>query len=208
MTTIIPAILGHSVHEVQEKLNVVEGIVSMVQLDIADGVFTSHPLLEDPLVMNSLRASLKFDMHLMVREPEHTLDAWCADKRVSRITFHIEACKNPASMIAHIRKNKKQVCIACNPETDVAQLQPYLSSVDMVVCLGVHPGEGGQEFIPDVLEKIEELRSSGVPIGVDGGVNERTAPDMVRAGAQFLVVGNFIFNNPHISQAISWLSSL
>ncbi len=208
MTTILPAILANTIEEAQEKLAMVLHLASMVQIDISDGIFTPSTLLYDPRYIHSLHTTLMLDLHLMIKSPEQELEEWVKDARVKRITFHKEACDDSERMIARIKEHGKEACIACNPETQLHDIEPYLASADMVLCLGVHPGKGGQTFIPEVLEKVELLRAWGSPVGIDGGVNADTAPDMVHAGAGYLVVGNFLFNNPHMRHAYEWLESL
>lgn len=208
MAQVIPAILSASVAEAQDKLNRVMGLAQMVQIDIADGRFTPEQVFFDPSYLADLIGNVDFDLHLMCLEPEKDINRWMKDKRVTRITFHIEAAKDPGELISLIHRKGFDAGLANNPETDPDRLAPYVGKADMVLCLGVHPGSGGQPFIKDVLGKIKKLKEMGFFVGVDGGVNQDTAPGIVNAGADAIVVGNFLFKNEDLKGALDWLGSL
>lgn len=208
MAQVMPAILSADVNEAQDKLNRVMGLAEIVQIDVADGKFTGQEVFFDPDYITKLNGSVDFDMHLMISEPEKNILRWVKDPRIKRVTFHIEASKDPGELISLIHRKGFDAGLANNPETDPENLKSYVGKADMVLCLGVHPGRGGQPFAKDVLGKIRKLKDMGFIVGVDGGVNQDTALGIVDAGADILVVGNFLFKNEDLKEAFDWLKSL
>ncbi|MGB2599387.1 MAG: ribulose-phosphate 3-epimerase, partial [Candidatus Omnitrophota bacterium] len=129
-----------------------------------------------------------------------------ADAGSDLITFHIEACENPKKSIEKIRAKGKKVGVSIKPGTDVSALDGMLGDVDMVLVMTVEPGFGGQSFMPDMMDKIRELkkRFNGY-IQVDGGINKETALQAIDAGAGVLVAGTAVFGQEDYAKAISEL---
>lgn len=178
-----------------EVASVAEGI-NAVQLDIMDGRFVENSTY-GPEIVVSVGTSLPLDVHLMVADPESTF-AGFIDAGARHVTFHAEAVPDRADqerLVAAIRAAGCTAGIAINPTTP---FDAVLTDVDMVLCMTVWPGKGGQAFIDDVLPKIRAIRAAhpDLSIQVDGGVNEETAKACIAAGADNLVIGSALFKAP------------
>src|SRR5690606_3618740 len=144
---------------------------------------------------------LPLDVHLMIVNPERHIPTFAA-AGATGITVHVEACPNLHWTVQQIRAEGAQPAVAMNPHTPVSAVQEILPFVDMILVMTVNPGFGGQTFIPEMLRKISELRAAldalgrPVDIQVDGGIEPRTAAQVVRHGANVLVAGTSIFTAP------------
>ncbi|MFN3966332.1 MAG: ribulose-phosphate 3-epimerase [Endomicrobiia bacterium] len=178
--------------------------VEIVHLDIMDGHFVPN-ISFGPAVVKSIRKYTKaiFDVHLMLSEPEKYIDVF-ANSGADYITFHIEIFNSkstikPGSLIKKIHRLNKKAGISLNPDTKTEKIYPYLPELDLILVMSVYPGFGGQKFIPETLKKIEMLRKHidsnkyRCFLEVDGGIDEKTAPQVALAGADLLVCGNAIF---------------
>ena len=138
------------------------------------------------------------DVHLMVQEPIRYVEAF-QKAGADCVTVHLEACEDVKTTLDKIHACGMKAGLAVNPETDVKELVPYLEDVEMILIMSVHPGFGGQKFIPSSLRKIAETRkllnSRGLQtdIQVDGGVTLANAAEIIRAGANVLVAGSAVF---------------
>lgn len=176
------------------------GGVDSIHLDVMDGHFVDN-LTMGPVVVEGLRAhsALPFHSHLMISDPLAYVERF-AEAGSDLIVFHVEAAGDPAGIIDAIEAAGRRPGIALNPETPVDAVLPYLDRVDLVLVMTVHPGWGGQAFIPEVLPKLRALREAvhrggrAVEIGVDGGVNLRTIGDARRAGGEVLVAGSALYS--------------
>ena len=144
---------------------------------------------------------LFFDVHLMIEKPERYIREF-ADCGADLINFHLEATENITGVIDEIRALDKKVGITIKPATPVKEVEPYFNLVDMVLVMTVEPGFGGQELIPECLEKVRELRSilsdkglEHVNVEVDGGITERNLKKVLEAGANVIVSGSSVFHN-------------
>ena len=169
--------------------------------DVGDGHFIPEITI-GPIVAASVSPltrgwGARLDCHLMVSEPEKHFEA-IAKAGGDSVTFHVEACDEPARAVAHARSLGLGVGLAFNPETAVEDAVAGADGVDLVLCMSIHPGYSGQAFMPESLERIARLRSllpSDVRVQVDGGVNRETARAAREAGADLLVAGSAIFWN-------------
>ena len=176
-----------------------------IHWDVMDGVFVPNLTFGAHLV-NQARAfsSLPFDVHLMVSKPELIVEQLNL-RAEDVITFHVEACSNPAPVFAGLRAKGVRAGIALNPDRPVEHvLQPVvLEQADLICVMGVFAGFAGQRFIPDTLERLEQV--SGHPrvkereilVEVDGGVNDENVADLVQRGAQVIVSGSFVFSGDY-----------
>lgn len=136
----------------------------------------------------------------MIERPERYIKEF-AQSGADLINFHLEATKDPYSVIEAIRAQKKKVGITINPGTPAEELKPYLKLVDMVLIMTVNPGFGGQKLIPDCVDKITKIRRMAeeenleLDIEADGGVNAENVAAIVEAGANVIVAGSAIFKN-------------
>jgi ribulose-phosphate 3-epimerase len=169
--------------------------------DAGDGHFIPEITI-GPIVLASISPLVRgwgarLDCHLMVSEPERHFEA-VAKAGGDSVTFHVEACDAPERAIAHARSLGLGVGVALNPETPVEDAVAAAESADLVLCMSIHPGYSGQEFMPDALERISRLRArlpAAVRIQVDGGIHHDTIGPAREAGADLLVSGSAIFWN-------------
>ena len=149
-------------------------------------------------VLKALRPVSKmfFDVHVMATSPKKLIED-LIDAGADGITYHVEAVEDGPEMVRFLRKKGVRVGVTLNPETPVEALEPVLPLVDMVLVMTVHPGYGGQKFIPECLEKVRALRARcpELDIQVDGGVNRETAADAIAAGANVLVAGSAVYKS-------------
>jgi ribulose-phosphate 3-epimerase len=202
---IAPSILSANFADLARDIQtVVDGGADLLHLDVMDGHFVPNITFGPPLV-KSIRGSTKavLDCHLMISEPTKYVGAFC-DAGADWVSVHVEVADDVRRALEIIRQKGKRPGIVLNPDTDVARLDPYLPLVDFVLVMSVFPGFGGQSFIPSVLDKVRALRDRGFPglLEIDGGINEKTAPLAIEAGARVLVAGNAVFNAPDRAAAI------
>lgn len=173
-----------------------------LHIDVMDGHFVP-PISMGQMVTATCRrlSALPLDVHLMVREPERMLASF-AEAGADHLTVHIEAVEDAEAALAQIRRLGCKAGIALNPETAIEAVEAALPLVDSVLVMSVHPGHSGQEFLPEVLPKMEQLRKmlgaiqSEALIQVDGGIDAETLPAALEAGAQVFVAASAIFQHP------------
>jgi ribulose-phosphate 3-epimerase len=173
--------------------------VDSIHLDVMDGHFVENITL-GPVVVEALRphATLSFHSHLMISEPLRYVRAF-AEAGSDLVIFHLEADDDPDEVIAAIRASGRQAGLAINPETLAEAAYPFLSKIDLLLVMTVHPGWGGQPFMTEVLPKLAALRAEAgrrgldLPIGVDGGVNLQTIGPAYAAGGDVLVAGKALY---------------
>lgn len=172
----------------------------MYHLDVMDGNYVKYQTI-DYTYLEQLKekSSLLFDTHLMIANPEKYVDKYIKNG-ADIITVHYETFSNEDKLIKvlkRIKKNKKMAGLAIDIDTKVEAIDRFLKLIDMVVILCVKVGKGGQEFNKSALDKIKHVRmlNPDILIEVDGGINPTTATQCVKAGADILVSGNYIFNN-------------
>ena len=176
------------------------GGVDSIHLDVMDGHFVDN-LTMGPIVVESVRdhSRLPFHSHLMISHPLALAERF-AEAGSDLIVFHVEADDDPDEVIAAIERSGRRPGIALNPETPADAVLPFLDRVDLLLVMTVHPGWGGQAFMVEVLPKLRELRDeidrrgSGVPIGVDGGVNLETIGAAHAAGGDVFVAGSALYS--------------
>jgi ribulose-phosphate 3-epimerase len=198
---IAPSILSADFARLGEQLSEAQAAgADLIHFDVMDGRFVPN-ITMGPVILQAARRStaLPIDVHLMMVEPEHMLEAF-AQAGASRIDVHWETCPNLHRTLQAIRALGCQAGVAINPHTPAAFLSEILHLVDAVLVMTVNPGFGGQAFLPETLPKLRALRQMigerglNVEIAVDGGINPETAAQVVSAGAAMLVVGSAVFN--------------
>ncbi|MBI5148004.1 MAG: ribulose-phosphate 3-epimerase [Parcubacteria group bacterium] len=200
---VIPAINENNFDDVRKKIGVIEKICFEQQcdlwahLDVTDGAFTSNLTWGNPEELAPLKTPLKFEIHLMVEEPEKVVEQWLR-AGAKGIIIHQEAVKDPAFILEVCRKYGADAVLSIKPPTPVENLVPFLGNFGAVQILAVDPGLAGREFQETVLEKIKFLRKNypDVIIEVDGGINDKTARLVKEAGADVVVSASYIFNDP------------
>jgi len=168
--------------------------------DIGDGHFV-EPVTIGPVVLKSIAPTVHgsdgvLDCHLMVENPERHIPQVAAAGGDS-VTFHVEACDDIPGAVGLARENGLGVGIAFNPETPVKEAVAASGLVDLVLCMSIHPGYSGQEFMPESLERLRLLRrtlAEDIVVQVDGGITHENARDAHEAGADLIVAGSAIFD--------------
>lgn len=204
---IAPSILSANFAKLGEEIKAVENSgADWIHIDIMDGHFVPN-LTIGPVVVKSIRpvTKLPLDVHLMIENPEKYVESF-VKAGADIITFHIEARGDPREVIKLIRYFKKKVGLSIRPKTGLEAIEPILSMVDMVLIMTVEPGFAGQEFMLEVLPKIEALRKIfRKDIQVDGGINESTASEARSNGANVIVAGTAVFGAKNYAEAIKKL---
>lgn len=185
-----------------------------LHFDVMDGIFVPSISFGMP-VLESIRpgTSLVCDAHLMITEPIRYIEAF-AKAGADLITIHLEACEDVEATIAKIRECGCKVGISICPETPVSSLKDLVDKVDMVLVMSVHPGFGGQKFIPESLDKIRELKTMldakglDVDIQVDGGIYTTNVAEVIEAGANIIVAGSAVFKGDTAQNTIDMMEIL
>lgn len=194
MLQILPAILATTEEEYKRKLTQIETSFALfngwVQIDLMDNKFVQNQSIGLDIIAKYPTKELRIEAQLMVEYPENWIDD-LVKTHVDRVVFPVEDLAGIENRIQHILNHEKEVGLSINPETPIEKLDPFLGTINTVLVMSVHPGFGGQEFIPDSVERVRQIKQLGVPIrvGVDGGVNISNAAELAKAGADYLVMG-------------------
>lgn len=201
---VAPSLLSANFANLGEEIKKVKKAgADWLHIDVMDGHFVPN-ITVGPIVVKALRGitDLPLDVHLMIEDPEKYIDPFIKAGS-DLITFHIETVKDADSVIRKIKDLGKKAGISIKPKTPVEDIKPFLEKVDLILVMSVEPGFGGQEFIEAAVPKISELRKIyNGDISVDGGINDKNAAEVISAGANILVAGNYVFGSKDIKEAI------
>lgn len=183
----------------QEMKKTEENGAAYIHFDVMDGMFVPSISFGMPVLASIHDATEQFmDAHLMVQEPIRYVEAF-QKAGADYVTVHLEACEDVKTTLDKIHACGMKAGLAVNPETDVKELVPYLEDVEMILIMSVHPGFGGQKFIPESLDKIREVRAMlneknlEIDIQVDGGIYVENVREVLDAGANVIVAGSAVF---------------
>ena len=183
----------------QEMKKTEENGAAYIHFDVMDGMFVPSISFGMPVLASIHDATEQFmDAHLMVQEPIRYVEAF-QKAGADYVTVHLEACEDVKTTLDKIHACGMKAGLAVNPETDVKELVPYLEDVEMILIMSVHPGFGGQKFIPESLDKIREVRAMlneknlETYIQVDGGIYVENVREVLDAGANVIVAGSAVF---------------
>jgi len=209
MVKIAPSILSADFSRLGEEIKAAEKAgADLIHIDVMDGHFVPNITI-GPLVVKAVKkvASKPLDVHLMIEDPDHYIKEF-ADSGADIITVHEEVCKHLHRSIQNIKECGVKAAVSINPATPVRNIEEILPYLDMVLVMSVNPGFGGQKFIPEMLSKIELLKSIitgknlSIEIEVDGGVNVDNVADVDNAGADIVVMGSAFYNSADYTETV------
>jgi ribulose-phosphate 3-epimerase len=211
---ISPSILSADFSQLGNEIKrLEEGGADMIHVDVMDGHFVPN-LTIGPPVIKALKkhCTIKFDVHLMISPVHKYIEAY-SDAGADIITIHPEATDNLEESILKIKSLNKKVGVSLNPKSKINLIIDYLQNIDLVLIMSVNPGFGGQKFMPEVLDKVKQLKEiqsqdkMSFDIEIDGGINFDNCKTVIEAGANILVSGTTVFksNNGDIKKNINLL---
>jgi ribulose-phosphate 3-epimerase len=212
MARVAPSILAADFARLGEEVAAVErGGADRIHIDVMDGHFVPN-LSMGPAVVKALRRRTKLllEVHLMITDPTRFAEPFLA-AGADRLIVHHEVLPAARPLLRLIRSGGKSPAMVVNPETPIEALEPYLPEIDLALCMTVHPGFGGQSYLPGSDDRIRQLRAlidrlnPRCELEVDGGIERHTAPGAIGAGANVLVAGTAIFGAPEGPEAATRL---
>jgi ribulose-phosphate 3-epimerase len=214
-TLIAPSVLAADFANLQRDIEMINNSeADWFHIDIMDGVFVPNISFGMPVLEAINRHAKKtIDVHLMIVDPDRYINTF-ATLGAHILTVHYEACTHLHRTLQAIKKEGMKAGVALNPHTNISLLQDIIQDIDVVCLMSVNPGFGGQSFIENTYEKVKQLKqlifakNANTQIEIDGGVTSANAKQLVAAGADILVAGNFVFKAENPTQTIAYLKKL
>ena len=214
-TLIAPSILAADFANLQRDIEMINNSeADWFHIDIMDGVFVPNISFGMPVLEAITKHAKKtIDVHLMIVDPDRYIKTF-ATLGSTILTVHYEACNHLHRTLQAIKAEGMKAGVALNPHTNIDLLEDVINDIDMVCIMSVNPGFGGQSFIENTYSKIEKLKAlinrknASTLIEIDGGVTDKNAAQLVAAGADVLVAGNFVFKAESPTQTIADLKKL
>ena len=195
----------NSYYPLKETLSLIDSSsADFIHVDIMDGKYVLENNFDESIFLLLKNCHKPLDVHLMVKEPEKYL-SYFQNLNVDGITIHPSEAQNFNQFKLDLAEAGIKLGIAINPNEKVEDFTEYLAQANKVLIMSVYPGKGGQVFIPDVLEKIEELKDYNLEIGIDGAINEKTVK--LIKGVDYLVSGSFVCCSQNFEEQINKLKS-
>ena len=212
---ISPSVLSCDFANIQRDVEMINGSdADWFHVDVMDGVFVPNISFGFPVISAIKQYAKKpLDVHLMIEDPDKYIDDF-KKAGADILTVHYEACRHLHRTVQAIKAAGMKAGVALNPHTPVDILQDIIADLDLVLIMSVNPGFGGQKFINNAILKVEQTKNlihrvgSHALVEVDGGVNLETGAELVKAGADVLVAGSFVFNSANPVQTIKDLKDL
>jgi ribulose-phosphate 3-epimerase len=201
MVTIIPTINVQSQSSFVSQLREAELLCPIVQIDIADGIFTSWKNWNEPNIVKGITTKAQYEIHLMVQDVEKEIEHWKECQNIKRIIIPIESFPNLDDLLKLIKKINTEfdfeVGISLNPNTPIEILGSIADKINFIMLLGVTPGTSGQPFQEVVMDKIQDLKIEypELTVEVDGGINEENIRSIIMSGANIVCLGSKLFNS-------------
>lgn len=214
-TLIAPSVLAADFANLQRDIEMINNSeADWFHIDIMDGVFVPNISFGMPVLQAITKHAKKtIDVHLMIVDPDRYIKTF-ADLGANILSVHYEACTHLHRTLQAIKAEGMKAGVVLNPHTSVDLLEDIINDIDLVCIMSVNPGFGGQSFIENTYSKIEKLKDlisrkkANAIIEIDGGVTDRNALELVKAGADVLVAGNFVFKADNPTQIIADLKKM
>ncbi len=215
MVKLSTSILAADFTKLGEEIKILEREkIPYIHIDVMDGHFVQNISMGVPIIDSIRKATnLVLDVHLMISNPEEYIERF-AEVGADIINFHLEAVDDPEKVIRQIKATGKKCGVTINPETPVERLYGIIDHVDMVLVMSVHPGFGGQAFIPSSIDKVKKVyeyvkkNNLNVDIEIDGGVNRKNVKEVLEAGVNVVVVGSAIFKADDIAYEVEQFNEI
>lgn len=202
---IIPGILEKNLLEIKRKISLVEGLVDLVQIDLIDGKFAPNTTFLDVAELEKILTPCEIELHIQANNPELFLPKNTFP--VKKVIVHLESATFDRNLLEEIKARNLELGVALNPETEIYEVEPFFEYMDTIQFMTVHSGFQGRQLIKSVLEKIKFFNEmkTGIPVEVDGGVNDKTIKLIAETGATLIEAGFFVFQNDAVSDNLSKL---
>jgi len=209
MTQIVPAILATNVTDFEKQVRQIEKYTDIIHVDICDGIFAPQKTITVDDIRN-VKTTAQLALHFMVQDPTQEIEKWYDFPNIKRMIFHFETAGIPAAVIHHIESYGFNAGVAVNPETPAEDVNAVGFQADMVVFMAVNPGRQGQEFFPEVIEKINEFKAihPNTPIAIDGGVHVDELIELKDLNLDYIIVGSEIFMHPNPGERLKELQKM